>query len=83
MPHFTNSSQHIHYELVGTGVPVALVHGSFATSSAWRRVLANMDLEKCREIVIDLPGAGGSSDVPLDGSSILAYEADAVKQVLR
>ena len=54
------------YSAVGVGVPVVFVHGSFASSSAWRRLVASLDVSSCNAITLDLPGWGESDPSPAD-----------------
>jgi pimeloyl-ACP methyl ester carboxylesterase len=69
--------------LSGSGAPVLLVHGSFATSSAWRRVIAKMNLDELSAIAVDLPGSGKSDEPPADSSTLLEHETVAVEAVAR
>ncbi len=68
------------FEETGSGEPVLCVHGSFAASTAWRRVVEAMDSEKFRAIAVDLPGCGGSTAPTVD-SSLLGQEVLAVETV--
>jgi pimeloyl-ACP methyl ester carboxylesterase len=58
-----------------------LVHGSFATSSAWKRLAAKLDGRTFRAIALDLPGWGKSEPAPLDHPALVEYEARAVESV--
>lgn len=83
MPSILLGTRRVAYSKVGSGPPVMLVHGSFATSSAWRKVVAYLDTEKISVVAIDLPGCGESDPAPLDSSTLLALEAAAVEAVLK
>lgn len=82
MPTLVLGNRNVTYSKTGSGTPVVLVHGSFATSSAWRRIISSMDLERFCAIAIDLPGCGGSDPVALEPSRLLALEAETVRAVL-
>lgn len=77
-----HDSRRIAYSKIGSGSLVVFVHGSFATSSAWRKIVANLDPEKYCALAIDLPGSGDSEAVPFDPSQLLANEAGAVEAVI-
>ena len=83
MPTLVLGTRNVTYSKTGSGMPVVLVHGSFATASAWRKIISNLDAERFCAIAIDLPGCGGSDAVPLDSSCLLALEAETVEAVLR
>lgn len=71
----------IAYWSAGAGVPVVLVHGSFATSSAWKRLAAKLDGEAFRAVALDLPGWGNSDPAPSDHPALVEYEARVVETV--
>ncbi|HEX6260764.1 MAG TPA: alpha/beta hydrolase [Woeseiaceae bacterium] len=73
----------IAYWSVGHGAPVVLIHGSFATSAAWKRMAAKLNADTSRAIAIDLPGWGNSEPAPLDHPALVEYEARAVEAVAR
>ena len=78
---FLLNGRRIAYSAVGSGVPVVFVHGSFASSLAWRRLVANLDNNRCRAIALDLPGWGESDPSPEDCATLVEYEAAAVEAV--
>lgn len=82
MPTLVHENRNVSYSKIGSGSPVVLVHGSFATSSAWRKIISGLDTGTCCAIAVDLPGCGGSDAVPLDPSRLLRLEAEAVQAVL-
>ena len=82
MPRLLHENRTIAYSKVGAGWPVVFVHGSFATSSAWRRIIANLDLQKCCALAVDLPGSGDSGAIVSDLSHDIALEAQALEAVI-
>ena len=74
--------QQIGYTETGDGRPIVYVHGSFATSSAWRSVIENIDSTNYRSIAIDLPGCG-KSDAPFEDESVLQKDILAVENLAR
>lgn len=77
-----HGTRKITYSKTGSGTPVVLIHGSFATSSAWRKIVSSLDTERFCAIAVDLPGCGGSDSVALDPARLLALEAETVEAVL-
>ncbi len=73
----------IAYWTIGSGVPIVLVHGSFATSSAWKRLVANLDTSTWRAIALDLPGCGESDPPPDNHPTLVEYDARAVEAVAK
>lgn len=69
------------YWSAGRGAPVVLIHGSFATSAAWKRMAAKLNAGTSRAIAMDLPGWGNSDPAPLDHPALVDYEARAVDAV--
>ncbi|MBW0159991.1 MAG: alpha/beta hydrolase [Sediminibacterium sp. Gen4] len=47
----------IHYQVVGTGIPVVLLHGFGEDSSIWNAPIAHLQ-KTCTLIIPDLPGTG-------------------------
>lgn len=47
----------IHYQVVGTGIPVVLLHGFGEDSSIWNAPIAHLQ-KSCTLIIPDLPGTG-------------------------
>ena len=76
------NGQRVAYSAVGLGVPVVFVHGSFASSSAWRRLVAGLNASFCNVIALDLPGWGESDPSPTDCVDLVEYEAAAVAAVV-
>jgi pimeloyl-ACP methyl ester carboxylesterase len=80
---FVRVNEHrIAYWRAGSGVPLVLVHGSFATSSAWKRLAANLDANTWHAVALDLPGWGESDPVP-DHPALVDLEAAAVQAVAK
>ncbi|WP_127754146.1 alpha/beta hydrolase [Devosia sp. 1566] len=66
----------------GAGYPLLLLHGSGASTDAFRRQFDSPMLQPLRLLAVDLPGHGHSTDaVDLDGYS-LTHLAEAVLEVL-
>ena len=66
---------------VESGVPVVFVHGSFAGSSVWRRLISRLDPARMRAITLDIPGWGSSGPPPAEGS-VVQHQAAAVEAVV-
>lgn len=81
MPLLLHDSRRIGYFKVGAGSPVIFVHGSFAASAAWRKIIANLDCESHCALAVDLPGSGESEAVPFDPSRLMTIEAETVEAV--
>ena len=80
---FARLDQHrIAYWTEGVGVPVLLVHGSFSTSSAWKRLVAHLDKNVWHVVAPDLPGWGESAALPDDVEPV-EFEAMAVEAVAK
>lgn len=80
---FVQLNEHrIAYWQSGTGVPLVLVHGSFATSSAWKRLASNLDPSAWHAVALDLPG-WGESDSPPDHPALVDLEAAAVEALAK
>jgi pimeloyl-ACP methyl ester carboxylesterase len=60
-----------------------MVHGGFATSAAWRRVVVQLAADSFCTYAIDLPGWGASEGPPTDVASLLDQEVAAVEAVIR
>lgn len=82
MPSVLHDGRRVAYSKVGSGLPVVFLHGSFATSSAWRKIVANLDAQKCCAVAIDLPGSGDSDAITFDPSPDVAKDAEAVEAVI-
>ena len=83
MPSLLHRSRKIAYTKTGSGTPVVFVHGSFATSSAWRKIVDNLDTARCSAIAVDLPGSGGSDEVSGAPMGLLAFDAETVEAVAK
>ena len=82
MPIVLHQDRRISYSKVGAGSPVVFVHGSFAASSAWRKIVANLDAQRCCALAIDLPGSGDSDAIRGDPLHDVAMEAEAIEAVI-
>jgi pimeloyl-ACP methyl ester carboxylesterase len=83
MPFTSLNGRRVSYGDSGSGLPVVLIHGSFSTSSAWKRIVANFDVNRMRAITPDLPGWGDSDPAPEDCSDLREYQAAAVEAAVR
>jgi pimeloyl-ACP methyl ester carboxylesterase len=83
MPFATNAGIRIHYEVEGSGQPLVLHHGSFASGAHWRD-LGYVDALKHDNLLILLDARGhGASDKPHDPAAYdLALRASDVISVL-
>jgi len=83
MPFATNASVRIHYETEGSGQPLVLHHGSFASGADWRD-LGYADALKQENLLILIDARGhGASDKPHDPAAYdLALRASDVTSVL-
>ena len=82
MPYTSLNGRQVSYGDSGPGVPVVLIHGSFSTSSAWKRIVANLDANRARALTPDLPGWGDSDPAHEDCSDLGDYHAAAVEVAL-
>ncbi len=73
----------IHYNEVGSGEPLVLIHGSGPGASGWANFSRNMEplSKRFRAICIDLPGFG-KSDMKPAGVPIPGWWADVVGKFL-
>ena len=70
------------YVEFGKGLPIVLIHGFPCDHRAWLDV-ANLLAKKCRVVLIDLPGFGGSDLLPGPGTmAAFANTIDVVMQEL-
>jgi 3-oxoadipate enol-lactonase len=76
LPVVVVNGQPLHYEMLGDGLPVLLVHGFTNYGLAWAPQLASLVSAGFRVVVPDLPGHGRS--VPLQGPGTVKALADAV-----
>jgi pimeloyl-ACP methyl ester carboxylesterase len=83
MPFATNANVRIHYETEGSGQPLVLHHGSFASGADWRD-LGYVDALKQENLLILIDARGhGASDKPHDPAAYdLALRASDVTSVL-
>ena len=50
-----------HYQLTGSGSPIVFVHGSYATTSTWKKMIEQLSARHTC-IAIKLPGHCGTPD---------------------
>ena len=67
MPSARVNGVQIHYELVGSGEPLVLVHGSWGDHTSWRFVAPSLS-EHCRVLTYDRRGHSKSERPPGQGS---------------
>lgn len=80
MPHASNNGLLIHYEVVGEGYPLVLLHGSFGSLEDWRDLGYVEALRAQRKLILIDARGHGKSDKPHDPSSysLAARTADIV-----
>lgn len=65
----------MHFERLGAGKPLLLIHGLGSTWQTWEPVLAGLSAHR-EVIAVDLPGFGATA--PLEGEVTIAGLADAI-----
>jgi len=55
----TIGKHHLHYRIVGTGMPLVLIHGYGVSGQSWQHVLPYL-AQQHQVIIVDLPGYGQS-----------------------
>ena len=73
--HCSWSDGTIHYQILGKGIPVVLLHGFGENSSIWDQQVAYLQ-EKCTLIIPDLPGTGSSEWKSTNNLSIPSASID-------
>jgi|SRR5678815_1498649 pimeloyl-ACP methyl ester carboxylesterase len=71
MPYATNAGIRIYYEVEGSGTPLVLHHGSFASGADWRDFGYTEELKRQHRLVLIDASGHGASDKPHDHA---AYE---------
>ena len=71
MPYATNAGIRIYYEVEGSGTPLVLHHGSFASGADWRTFGYTEELKRRNRLVLIDARGHGASDKPHDPA---AYE---------
>lgn len=64
-----------------TNLANIFIHGSFANSQSWKKILKELD-QKSSNYVVDLPGHGGTADPDDFESPTLKPEIDAIKKLI-
>jgi 2-hydroxy-6-oxonona-2,4-dienedioate hydrolase/2,6-dioxo-6-phenylhexa-3-enoate hydrolase len=74
----------VHYNEVGSGYPVVLLHGGGLGASSWSNFVMNIDplADQFRVIAVDAPGFGKSGPIVLKDEARSTVFARAVKGVL-
>lgn len=70
-----------HYKQKGTGPPVVFLHGSYATSSTWKKMVEQL-AARYHCILIDLPGHGGAPDSDDFSAPTIETELSYVEQIV-
>ena len=83
MPFFTAGNDRIHYLDEGNpdGPPVVMVHGSCGYLGQWRQLAERLG-ERHRVCLIDLPGMGDSSEMPIERAWTIDDDARAISALL-
>ena len=82
MAYASFEDRRVAYAEVGSGKTVVLVHGSFATSSAWKRVIGSLDMDTHHALTPELPGWGDSDPLPDDFPDLAQRHAAAIESVV-
>jgi pimeloyl-ACP methyl ester carboxylesterase len=74
----------IHYNDIGSGEPVVLLHGGGLGASSWSNFVLNIDALAAhyRVLAVDAPGFGKSAPYVVQGESRMTAGARAVKDLL-
>jgi len=71
-----------HYEEQGSGSPIVFIHGSYATTSTWKKMVDWLS-ETHHCICIKLPGHGGMPDPTDFADPLMETELAIIEQVVR
>lgn len=70
-----------YYDVIGEGAPVVLIHGSYASTSTWKQMVADLSLRyKC--ILFKLPGHCGLADPDDFASPQMSTELSLLHEVI-
>lgn len=70
-----------YFEEQGSGSPIVFIHGSYATSSTWKKMINQLS-EHHRCISIKLPGHGGAPEANDFDAPTVETELDILRQVV-
>jgi pimeloyl-ACP methyl ester carboxylesterase len=70
-----------YYEQQGSGSPIVFIHGSYATTSTWKKMIAQLSSNH-RCISIKLPGHCGTPDPEDFSNPAISTELDILEQVI-
>ena len=71
-----------HFQLAGSGSPIVFVHGSYATTSTWKKMIESLSAtHTC--IAIKLPGHCGTPDPQDFDAPTIETELDLIERVVR
>ncbi|WAH35917.1 alpha/beta fold hydrolase [Alicyclobacillus dauci] len=80
MPYFCSDEHIIHYETIGSGKPILLIHGFTNHGFAWFPQISDLVYEGYQVILPDLPGHGMSK--PCDRTVTVSGMANLIIQLL-
>ncbi|MCL9774924.1 alpha/beta fold hydrolase [Vibrio methylphosphonaticus] len=70
-----------YYETYGVGRPIVMIHGSYATTSTWKRMLTTIP-SGYRCILIKLPGHCGTPDPTDFGQAMVETELSIIEAII-
>lgn len=70
-----------YFEDKGSGAPIVFIHGSYATTSTWKKMIGQLS-ENNRCISIKLPGHGGAPDLVNCSDPVIETELGILAQVV-
>lgn len=76
------SSNDDYYEVYGSGSPIVFIHGSFASTSTWKKMIATLSKEHLC-ITIKLPGHGGMPNPDDFAAPSMETEFQIIEDVIR
>src|SRR3990167_7171076 len=71
-----------HYQLTGSGSPIVFVHGSYATTSTWKKMIEQLSARHTC-IAIKLPGHCGTPDPQDFEAPTIETELSLIEDVVR
>jgi len=71
-----------HYQLTGSGSPIVFVHGSYATTSTWKKMIEQLSARHTC-IAIKLPGHCGTPDPQDFDAPTIETELKLIEDVVR
>ena len=92
MPFFVSRGQKLHYEVIGHGKPVVLLHGVTNYGMAWTPQLSRLLYEGYKVVIPDLAGHGMSatgsnkdhrSELAADVAELLDIVGERARRIVR